>query len=443
MLPLFSETNLFTIYNLDAIQVAPDRQRQEFNPEELAELGNDIATNGLYHPIVVRTEGDRVFLVAGERRFRAIKQLRDLNIPFRFGKDDEARVIPMGAIPCNDLGEISPLEATEIELHENIKRVNLTWQERVNAENAILELAAAKAAAAGTSIPSLLKISRQVDTPGITPDSLSESRILAQHLGDPEVRKAASKKEAYKIVERKRREEYNTQLVKEMSIKPVTDRCRLIVGSCYEELTTLNTPVDVVLADPPYYIGADSMGEQANANGRQYDDSPEKFSRDMTILAELTYATVKDQGHTFIFCSIERFYELSVLFSLAGWRVWPRPIIWNKGNVGALPRPQHGPRYTYEAILFASKGDKAVYENGTDVISISPPSTRVHPDEKPVELYVELLRRVTRPGDMVLDTHCGSGTIFPAANRLSLNAIGIEKESLYAGIALRRLSSEA
>ena len=34
-----------------------------------------------------------------------------------------------GMIPFTDIGELSPLEAEEAELDENLKRVNLSWQE--------------------------------------------------------------------------------------------------------------------------------------------------------------------------------------------------------------------------------------------------------------------------------------------------------------------------
>lgn len=426
---------------LSEIFIAENRQRKDFDPEALADLGNDIAKNGLYHPIVVRQQGNQTFLVAGERRLRAISQLEDLGISYTYAGEK----VEVGVIPCTDIGELPPLVAEEIELHENIKRQELTWQERVDAEARLVELLGKKAAAEGKPKPSLTSIAKEINEAASTSaaSDLQSSVSLAKHLHDPDVRKAKSKSEAYKIVERKRREEYDAKIAQEMGRKASTDRCKLIVGDSFEEMLKLPSGIfDVVLCDPPYYIGADSMGEQANANGRHFDDSKELFYPQMTKLAKYTFNLCKDQAHTFVFCSIERWAELVGIFALEGWSPWPRPLIWYKGNVGALPRPQHGPRYTYEAILFCSKGGRQVYDNGHDVLAISGLQTRVHPDEKPVSLYEELLTRVTRPGDAVLDPFCGSGTIFPAANRRTLFAVGIEGVESYAGLALRRLESQ-
>ena len=64
---------------LAAITIPPDRQRREFDPEALEELGISIQRLGLLHPIVVRTLPDGQYhLVAGERRLRAITRLYDL-----------------------------------------------------------------------------------------------------------------------------------------------------------------------------------------------------------------------------------------------------------------------------------------------------------------------------------------------------------------------------
>ena len=127
-------------------------------------------------------------------------------------------------------------------------------------------------------------------------------------------------------------------------------------------------------------------------------------------------------------------------FILAGWEVWPTPIIWNKLN-GMLPKPEHGPRRTYEMILFATKGGKKVTKVGPDVLTHSLVSERDHGAQKPVSLYVDLLSRSVLPGNSVLDFFMGSGTIFPACNKLKLAATGMEINRDYYTLALSRIDS--
>lgn len=55
---------------------------------------------------------------------------------------------------------------------------------------------------------------------------------------------------------------------------------------------------------------------------------------------------------------------------------------------------------------------------------------KIHPTQKPVELYAYLLRLFARPGDKILDTHLGSGSSRIAAYRMGLDfyATEINKE---------------
>ena len=48
---------------------------------------------------------------------------------FRF----DGQVVPLGYVPCTTLGELDTLQAWEAELEENIRRVDLTWQEQAAA----------------------------------------------------------------------------------------------------------------------------------------------------------------------------------------------------------------------------------------------------------------------------------------------------------------------
>jgi ParB family chromosome partitioning protein len=57
----------------DQIQTNPNQPRKEFRNDQLLELALSISKDGILQPLVVRKNGDKYELVAGERRLRAAK----------------------------------------------------------------------------------------------------------------------------------------------------------------------------------------------------------------------------------------------------------------------------------------------------------------------------------------------------------------------------------
>jgi DNA modification methylase len=64
-----------------------------------------------------------------------------------------------------------------------------------------------------------------------------------------------------------------------------------------------------------------------------------------------------------------------------------------------------------------------------------------HPTIKPVRLMAYLITMGSRPGDIILDPFCGSGTTGVAAKLLGRRFIGIEKEEEYHRIAVARVEN--
>lgn len=63
---------------------------------------------------------------------------------------------------------------------------------------------------------------------------------------------------------------------------------------------------------------------------------------------------------------------------------------------------------------------------------------QLHPTQKPVELIEYLIESYTKPGDLILDFTCGSGTTLLAAKNLDRRCIGIELEEKYCEVAKTR-----
>lgn len=415
------------LLQISSIIISEERQRQHFDPEALSDLGEDIFENGLYNAIKVRETAAGPVLLQGERRFRAITALYEYGLQFKY----DGKLVPLDLIPVTSDGELTELQATARELLENLRRENLTWQEKDLATAKLHKLRQQEAQKEGRSQPlkdTAAEIKNLGDQKAHTTTGVAEVRralIIAEHIADPEVAKAASASEAVKIIERKANEKKNTALAQLMGTVAPSRKHVLLNGESVEMMKTLPPQsFDLILTDPPYGVGAQEFGDQSDLV-HKYDDSPEKWPDLMRASCIEWTRVAKPQSHAYIFCDIRRWPELVAMMKAHYWDVWPVPIIWSK-NSGILPRPEHGPRRTYECVLYAIRGDKKIAHVRADVVAVPPESNKIHAAQKPVALYTELLTRSSKPGDRVLDSYCGSGTIFPAANRCHLFATGIE-----------------
>ena len=189
------------IIPLSSLHIPDNRQRREFDQKKLQSLADSILSKGLLHPPVVRFDGDRYILVAGERRTRAIASLSSIDV----GIQCHDTTIPAGHLPVTLIGDLDPLALREAELEENTIRVDLSWQEQAGAvaeldalrkEQASLQGLTHSAKATATEI-----LGREAVGSEIT--KVTESIVVAKHLDDPDVAKAKSQKEAIKIIQKK------------------------------------------------------------------------------------------------------------------------------------------------------------------------------------------------------------------------------------------------
>ena len=64
---------------------------------------------------------------------------------------------------------------------------------------------------------------------------------------------------------------------------------------------------------------------------------------------------------------------------------------------------------------------------------------RIHPTEKPIQLYEWLLMNYAKEGDKILDTHLGSGSIAIACHNLGYDLTGYELDKEYFEAAQKRI----
>jgi ParB family chromosome partitioning protein len=92
------------------VDPSPYQARRDIPPESLAELADSIRSEGLLQPIVVRRQGERFQLIAGERRWRAFQLLQLPAIPARIVEASDASSAALGLIENLQRADLNPIE---------------------------------------------------------------------------------------------------------------------------------------------------------------------------------------------------------------------------------------------------------------------------------------------------------------------------------------------
>lgn len=100
---------------LSQIRANPYQPRQEFRPEELADLEASLRVNGLLQPITVRPapNGQGYELIAGERRFRAATRLGWTEIPALVKPVDDRTLLTLAMIENLQRADLDPIEEAD------------------------------------------------------------------------------------------------------------------------------------------------------------------------------------------------------------------------------------------------------------------------------------------------------------------------------------------
>ena len=439
------------ILPLADITISPDRQRREFAPEALEELGASIQKLGLLHPIVVRDSGEGKYrLVAGERRLRAITQIYDLWEDVIRCNNEQ---VPFRHVPCLTLGDLNPLDAEEAELDENLRRKDLTWQEHAAALKRLHELRSAQSSLCPDGVPAhtVTKLATEVlgRSDGAFRDAIRKELIVADHLDNPEVAKATTVAEAFKVLKQQEQRARNETLAQEVGASMDSDFHTILQGDSIQLLTApeFAGKFDVICSDPPYGMNAhqfgDAAGRMSAGSGitHNYNDTYENWRDFMQAFIPHSLRITKPQAHMYLFCDFDRFHELKDLCLKAGWYVFRTPLVYHKTGGGRVPLPESGPRRCYELVLYAIKGKKPVTHIYPDVIQAVADSQESHGAQKSVAVFQNLLQRSVAPGDHILDPCAGTGTVALAAQNLKCRATCVEQAAEYFGVMVKRVQA--
>jgi ParB family transcriptional regulator, chromosome partitioning protein len=98
---------------LDQVVPSPLQPRKEFQPEMLTELMESIREHGIIQPLIVRRVNGKLELIAGERRFRASRELGLKEVPVIVREASDKDVLEMALIENLQREGLNPIEEAQ------------------------------------------------------------------------------------------------------------------------------------------------------------------------------------------------------------------------------------------------------------------------------------------------------------------------------------------
>ena len=406
-----------------------ERQRKDYPEKHILELREDIIRDGLIHAIATDLSTN---LVVGGCRLQAVK---GITVPYRYGQ----LVVEPGYIPVVRINQGDERVLFRIELHENLRRKNLSPVEEAQAIAKLHNMFKGEnpeqtRADTGAALDAI-----RGEAPRLAPaqaKEIGDALLLDSFATDPDVKKAATRHEAVRIAKKKLEQEFLGGLGALQATKAKLDSDYVLLeGSCVEILPTLApNSFSGIVTDPPYGMDADKFGEQSSATGHQYEDDAETALWIATSILANGFKLCKDDAHLYMFCDIRLWPTLAETSRLHGWLPFATPLIWYKPGLGHAPQPGYFGR-RYECLLFAQKGNRKLSKSASDVFTYPAVKDKVYAAEKPTTLLEEILGLSFYPGEHILDPCVGSGSIFKAARAQKIKCTGIELNSIAIGLS--------
>ena len=200
---------------------------------------------------------------------------------------------------------------------------------------------------------------------------------------------------------------------------------------------------DAVIADPPYMIGATSIGDEKHKSGSYYD-LMNAWPFYALWMGE-AWRMLKPTGYLVTFMNWRTFPMIFRAIAEAG---IPAHSLapWDKEWIGPATEKQLRP--TYELILFSGKPQARIENRSKSDIfrckwMAAHSGDSGHPAQKPVPLLREIVELVTPSGGKVFDPFSGSSTTGIAALQLGRSFVGVEGNPVWVEDSAKRLREAA
>lgn len=403
-------------------------ERQRTDLQDIDSLCESIENFGLIQPIIVN---QKMELVAGGRRLHCIKELEWDNVT-------------VGIIET-----ATEDERAELELEENVRRADLTWQERVRAIAQIHRLRGMNAAKAKQEW-GYRQTGELLNVP--LSDVWYASRLAsALDDDDEEIANAKGVTAAVQILCRRKANEAAKMWVSKRASVPKEDGTMEVVEQksdamqaqghvevfCGDAISWLaqqpDSSIECLYTDPPYAIDMDMLEQEGTgmdvSSVRDTHDVQENLQLLEGFLSLLPQK-LKPTSFAAIWMDLEQWDFYARMAQRIGMRRQRWPITWVKAH----PCMNQAARHNFtkscehavllampEAVLTLTRGTSH-WTGPTDKADFGHP----HPFWKPLGLHKWVLSGIAPQGCTIVDPFAGAGSIPLAAAQLGYSVRACE-----------------
>lgn len=244
----------------------------------------------------------------------------------------------------------------------------------------------------------------------------------------------------------------------------------LYFGDCITELLMLKeNSVDMIFADPPYFLSNGSItcqnGKMVSVHKASWDfeNNFEKIINFHESWIKECKRVLKPNGTIWISGTYHSIYQCGFILQKLGFKIL-NDIIWYKKNappnlarkcftashetlLWAIKDPTANHFFNYDLMKNGDWSDdflKNSFKQMRSVWSISSAKNKEkqygkHPTQKPEDLLKRIILSSTKEGDLILDPFNGSGTTGIVATSLKRKYIGIDNMEEYLKITVKRI----
>lgn len=396
--------------------VVGERFRKHFG--ELAELVESIKTFGILQPISIDSNNN---LLAGERRLRAAKESG------------------LTTIPCVIRPAGEELDLREVELEENIQRLDLGWKEKINLTKRIFELKEEKANKSGDPRWSVRK---QADLTDESKSLIQRRLEIADALEVfPDLAHCKSEEEAFRLIKRVKHDALVSELQRRAAPENKTihkfAEDHYIIGDALEEMKKLNPGVfNFAEVDPPYGIDLHSKREAKGVSAatmlRYQEVDRDLYPEFLERAAKLIFRSLYKDAYCVWWYGWEWHATVLDILRETGFSVSDVPAIWTKTS-GQASAPETSLASCHEPFFVCRKGQPKL--RGAGHANVFPyqglgAAKKIHPTERPIEMMVDILETFAYPSATILVPFLGSGVTLRAAYKVQMKGIGWDLDEL-------------
>lgn len=400
-----------------------DRQRLDLG--DLSDLVESMAKYGLIQPIVINQ--DKV-LIAGGRRMAAAEHLGWTEIDVVYKET------------------LSQAQLMEMELEENLRRKEMSWQERTLGIARLHKMRQQSSALDGekwgqrqtgemlgvthATVNYALKVAEQLEKEPQGVISQQETfmdayKKLLNWDEQAALRELASRTApAVVFTDGAGKPEVEREAIAEPDEEPtIALSCMLHNNECTSFMQSFlpAAAVDHIITDPPYGIDVDMMDQQ-NAHGgmnnidsildtHQVEDNKKLFR----AMIPSFYRILKPNGFMCLWCDIMQWQLLYDLSTAAGFKVQRWPIVWDKTHACMNNAAAFNFTKSIELCLIARKGTATLVQPAPRCMvhassTFDQKRLGSHPFIKPGVVWEFLLRHVSIQGQTIFDPFAGVGS---------------------------------